>query len=130
MLWSLLYLALPRGTTDPGAALPGATLVAIVFAGLQAVSQLYLPNRIEGASAIYGTLGVAIAILGWFFIIGRTIAFSFAVNAVLFERIGTVSGLVFGLPVLRQIPARWAAFGRFFDLENRPSADTPGNADD
>ncbi len=117
VMWSMLYLALPRGTTDPGAALPGASVVAVSLAGLQAVTQLYMPGQIESASAIYGTIGIAIATLGWFFIIGRVMAFSFALNAVLFEQIGSLSRVVFGLPGLRGIPAKLPALARFFDLE-------------
>ena len=89
------------------------------MACLQAITQLYLPDKLQRASSIYGTLGIVVVTLGWFFIVGRAIAFSFAVNAVLFERIGSVSGFVFGLPVLRLIPATWPGFARFFDLDER-----------
>jgi uncharacterized BrkB/YihY/UPF0761 family membrane protein len=124
VLWSVLYTTLPRGTTDPGAALPGASIVAIVLAGMQAVTQLYLPNQIENASMIYGSVGVAIATLGWFFFMGRAIAFSFAVNAVVFEQIGSVSQFVFGLPGLRTIPHRVPSIARFFDLDERSDRHT------
>ncbi len=117
ILWSTLYLALPRGTPDPGAALPGASVVALVLTFLQAVTQLFLPNQISGASALYGTVGVAVAFLGWFFIVGRTMAFSFAVNAVVYEEIGSISRFVFGLPALRVLPRRVPALARFFDLD-------------
>ena len=73
VLFMLLMATLPRGTTDPGAILPGAALVAAVFVGLQAVSQLYIPNRISGASDLYGGIGVAVVALGWLFIVGRTL---------------------------------------------------------
>jgi hypothetical protein len=117
VLWSLLYLSLPRATRDPGAAIPGAAVVAVVLAGLQAVSQLYLPRQVESASSLYGSIGVAIASLGWFFFIGRAMAFSFAVNAVVYERVGSVSRFVFGVPGLRAIPARSPALARYFDLD-------------
>ena len=116
VLWSVLYLTLPRGTTDPGAALPGASIVAVVLTGLQAVTQLYLPHQIESASSVYGTVGVAVAILGWFFIFGRAMALSFAVNAALYEQVGSFSSFVFGLPGLRIIPRRLPKLARFFDL--------------
>ncbi len=117
VMWVVLFQALPRGTSDPGAALPGASIVALGLAALQAVSQLFLPQKIENASSIYGTVGVAIATLGWFFFLGRAVAFSFAVNAVIYERLGSVSTSVFGFPGLRAIPAKVPAVGRFFDLE-------------
>ncbi len=115
-LWSLVFLALPRGTTDPGAALPGAILVALALTGLQAISILYLPVQIERASTTYGAVGVAIATLSWFFIIGRTIAFSLSVNAIMFEQVGSLSKVVFALPILRLIPQRNQAFAKYFDL--------------
>ncbi len=69
--WLLLSLVLPRTTSDPGALLPGAVLVGATLSGLQAFSQLYLPNRFSQASELYGAVGIAIVTLGWFFIMGR-----------------------------------------------------------
>jgi uncharacterized BrkB/YihY/UPF0761 family membrane protein len=123
VLWTVLYLNLPRATSDPGAALPGSLLVAAVLAGLQAVTQIYLPNQISEASSIYGAFGAVAALLGWFFVLGRTLAFSFALNAVVFEIHGSVSRLVFGLPVLRILPRRSAALARYFDLETTTAND-------
>lgn len=119
VLWVPLFLALPRRTSDPGAALPGAAIMAVLMTGLQMVSTLYLPQQIEGASSLYGGLGVAIATLGWFFFVGRALALGFAVNAVLHEEVGTVSTFVFGLPVLRGLPRRIPWIARFFDLDPR-----------
>lgn len=129
VLWVLLFLALPRGTSDPGSALPGAALVALVLTGMQAITQLYLPNEISESSAIYGAIGVAATILGWFFIIGRALAFAFAVNAVIFERAGSVSTFVFSLPVIRIIPRRSPAVSRFFDLDRGEHAASEGDSE-
>ena len=118
VLWSLVYLALPRKTTDPGAALPGGLIVALVLTGLQSFTQLFLPNQIANSSSLYGSIGVLVAFLGWFFILGRVIAFSFAVNAVVYERLGSVSHLVFSLPGLRALPRRFPPVGRFFELDH------------
>jgi uncharacterized BrkB/YihY/UPF0761 family membrane protein len=115
-LWSLVFLALPRGTTDPGAALPGAILVALTLTGMQAISILYVPAQIQRASTTYGAIGIAIATLSWFFIIGRVIAFSFSVNAIMFEQVGSMSKVVFSLPVLRLLPQRNTSFAKYFDL--------------
>ncbi|HUW00989.1 MAG TPA: YhjD/YihY/BrkB family envelope integrity protein [Acidimicrobiales bacterium] len=128
-LWSLLFLALPRRTPDPSAALPGAFLVALVLAGLQAITQFYLPDRISGASSIYGGFGVAVVVFGWFFIVGRTLALAFALNAVIYEQLGSVSRFVFGLPGVREIPRRVPAVGRFFDLEAHGREPTEHAAD-
>jgi hypothetical protein len=37
-------------------------------------------------------------------------------NAVMYERIGSITGFVFGLPVLRILPKRSPKFARFFGL--------------
>lgn len=129
VLWVPLFLALPRRSADPGAALPGAAVMAVLMTALQMVTTLYLPQQIEGASSLYGGLGVAVATLGWFFFIGRALALGFAMNAVLYEEIGTVSRFVFGLPVLRSVPIRVPWVARFFDLprdHEPPSGDRPG----
>jgi uncharacterized BrkB/YihY/UPF0761 family membrane protein len=112
-----LTMLLPRATTDPGALLPGAVLVAATTVGLQAVSQLYLPARFDRASQLYGAVGATIVVLGWFFIIGRVMVLSMAIDAVIYERFGSISQFVFGLPVLRALPRRFPWFRRFFQLD-------------
>lgn len=130
-IWLLISQALPRATTDPGAGLPGAAAIALVLAGLQAITQFYLPHQITSSSQLYGGIGVLIAFLGWFFFLGRAIAFSFALNAVVYEEIGSVSVFVFGLPVIRRIPQRVPAIGRYFAVDHvaRGAPDAPERAD-
>jgi uncharacterized BrkB/YihY/UPF0761 family membrane protein len=115
--WIVLSMFLPRATPDPAALLPGGVLVGATFAGMQAVSQLYLPDRVGRASQLYGAIGVTIVTLGWFFIAGRAIVLAMGINAVLHERFGSISQFVFALPVLRILPRRSAWIRRFFDLE-------------
>lgn len=69
--WLAISMLMPRATTDPGVLLPGAVLVGATLTGMQAVSQLYLPDRIGRASELYGAIGTTIVTLGWFFIAGR-----------------------------------------------------------
>lgn len=125
--WLLLSLSLPRNTKDPGAELPGAVMVAGALVGLQAFTQLYLPSRVSQASQLYGTVGITIVTLGWFFILGRVMVLSLVVNAVVYERIGSVSIFVFSLPLVRVIPRRFPSVGRFFDLdrEERSERESP-----
>jgi uncharacterized BrkB/YihY/UPF0761 family membrane protein len=125
--WLLQSLALPRPTADPGAVLPGALLVGVTIALMQAVSQLYLPGQFSKASDLYGSIGAGIVILGWFFIMGRVIVISLTVNAVVYERFGSISTAVFGLPVLRALPRRSPALRRYFAL---PDEDVGTNAPD
>ena len=115
--WLLLSMLLPRATTDPGALLPGAVLVGATLVGMQAISQLYLPDRFDRASQLYGAIGTTIVTLGWFFILGRAIVLAMAVDAVIYERFGSISQFVFSLPLVRVLPRRWPWIRRFFGLD-------------
>lgn len=63
--------------------LPGALLVALGTQGLHLVAVLYLPGRLARASQLYGTLGVAAAILVWLALIARLVVVGQGLNAVL-----------------------------------------------
>jgi hypothetical protein len=116
--WFALSLTLPRRTADPGALLPGAVFVGAALSALQWVMQFLLPGRISRASDLMGSLGLAVATLGYAFLVGRIMAASFIVDAIVWERLGSVSGLVFSLPGLRRLPARYPSVARFFDLDD------------
>ena len=85
---------------------------------MQAVSQLYLPDRLNRASELYGAIGTTIVTLGWFFIFGRAIVLAMAVDAVIYERFGSISQFVFSLPAAAA-PAAAVRRGsaRFFGLD-------------
>jgi uncharacterized BrkB/YihY/UPF0761 family membrane protein len=119
LAWMAMSTMLPRATNDPGALLPGAVIVGLTIAGMQAVSQLYLPDRLGRASELYGAIGTTIVTLGWFFILGRAMVLAMTVNAVIHERFGTISQFVFSLPVLRILPRKSAWIRRFFDLDTK-----------
>jgi uncharacterized BrkB/YihY/UPF0761 family membrane protein len=121
LAWMAVSLVLPRATSDPAALLPGSALVGLTIAGMQAVSQLYLPSHLGRASQLYGAIGATIVTLGWFFFAGRAIVLGMAVNAVVHERFGSISQVFFALPVVRILPRRSAWIRRFFDLERRVS---------
>ncbi len=115
--WLAVSLLLPRATSDPGVLLPGAVLVGATLTAMQVVSQLYLPGRIGRASELYGAVGTTIVTLGWFFIAGRAMVLSMCLDAVIHERFGTISRLIFSLPILRLLPRRSARLRRFFGLD-------------
>jgi uncharacterized BrkB/YihY/UPF0761 family membrane protein len=113
-----LSMVLPRKTKDPGALLPGALLVSSVLTLMQAISQLYIPGKMERASQLYGAIGLTLVFLGWFFFLGRAMVSAMAVNAVVYERFGSISQFVFGLPLVRILPRKSAWIRRFFDLKD------------
>ena len=117
--WSVLALALPRGTSDLSAVLPGVVLFSVTLAGMEAVTQLYLPSRFDHASALYGSIGVTVVTLGWFFILGRILVLSMTINAVVYERIGSVSIFIFGLPLVRALPRRWPWVAHLIGLDQQ-----------
>jgi uncharacterized BrkB/YihY/UPF0761 family membrane protein len=115
--WFIVSLTLPRGTTDPGAVLPGALVFGIAYSALQWFMQFYLPNKIARTSDTFGQLAVTIATLGNFFFIGRIMSSSFVVSAVVFERYGSISHVVFGLPVVRTLPRKFPKLRTYFALD-------------
>jgi len=123
--WFLVTATLPRGTSDPGALLPGAVLVGASLAGLQWFMQYYLPSRLDHVTALAGSVGASVAALGYMFLIGRVMASSLILDAAVFDRIGSISELVFALPVLNRIPRRFPSVARYFDLDR---GDAPGDA--
>jgi uncharacterized BrkB/YihY/UPF0761 family membrane protein len=96
--------------------LPGALVVGVVLAGMQAVAQLYIPDKLGRASALYGALATTIVTLGWFFFLGRAMVFGMALDAAVFERFGSISRFVFRLPIVRLLPRRSLWIRNFFDL--------------
>ncbi len=118
--WLAISMILPKATSDPGVLLPGAVLVGGTLTGMQLVSQLYLPDRLGRASHLYGAIGTTIVTLGWFFIAGRAIVVGMSLDAVIHERFGTISRLVFSLPLLRSLARRSAWVRRFFKLDDSP----------
>lgn len=115
--WMAISMLLPRATKDPSALLPGATLVGATLAAMQAISQVYLPDRLGRASQLYGAIGISLVTLGWFFILGRVMVLGMALDAVIHERFGKISRFVFSLPLVRLLPPRSARIRRFFALD-------------
>jgi membrane protein len=114
--WLVVSMMLPRATKDAAALLPGAALVALTLTAMQAISQLYLPDRLSRASQLYGTFGATIVTLGWFFILGRTIIFGIVLDAVIEERFGGIANFVFSWPLIRLL-RRWRLVRRVFNLD-------------
>jgi len=114
--WFLVLLTLPRAVNDPGALLPGALLLGVVQGSIQGVLHAYSEGRVERTVDTYGDLAVTLAVLGNLFILGRLMTASFSVVAVTYERFGSLSQMLFDLPLVRRVPRRYPWFARFFNL--------------
>jgi uncharacterized BrkB/YihY/UPF0761 family membrane protein len=101
--WFALSLVLPRATRDPSSLLPGAALTGLTFAGLGWVSQFYLVPRLDSGSEMLGGLGLTAVALGWLFVASRIVVASLVVNAVVYERYGSLLDLLLSLPGLRRL---------------------------
>jgi uncharacterized BrkB/YihY/UPF0761 family membrane protein len=87
VLWWVASWLLPRDPDAPWTALvPGALLVGGGLWLAHVASALYLARRMESASQLYGSLGVAATILAWLYLIGRLMVASAMLNATLWER--------------------------------------------
>ena len=65
--------------------LPGAVMVGVAFAVLQAVTANWLGPKLNHESALYGSLGVAFVILGWLYLVGRLLVAAPLLNASILE---------------------------------------------
>ncbi|MEN9645376.1 MAG: hypothetical protein RL238_2045 [Actinomycetota bacterium] len=120
VMWFVVMITLPRTTSDPGALLPGAALFGLGYAALQWFMQYYLPLRIERTSDTMGQTATTVAVLGNFFFVGRLMSGSFVFTAVIYERFGSLSHVVFGLPVVRRLPQRYPRIATYFALDGAP----------
>jgi uncharacterized BrkB/YihY/UPF0761 family membrane protein len=85
-LWLVVSRMLPH---PPGlswrAFVPGAVLMAVGLEIIHLVSVLYIDHKAEEVSATYGSLGIALVILLWLYLLGRLIVASAFLNATAWE---------------------------------------------
>jgi uncharacterized BrkB/YihY/UPF0761 family membrane protein len=87
LLWLALSLVLPRAAEVPWTALvPGSLLFAVGFQGFSLALTLYFAPRAARASALYGSLGVALTLLVSLFLFARLAVAAAELNAYLWER--------------------------------------------
>ena len=77
---------LPRRVTSWTGLLPGAFVGGCAFAALTLVTTYYLPDRVRGASQLYGTLGASVATLFMIFLFAQVLVGAAFVNAVWHDR--------------------------------------------
>jgi membrane protein len=81
-VWETMSLRLPHTRAKWQDLLPGAVLVGVSLAILDAVSRVYIPRKLATSSELYGALGIAAVILGWLLILGQVVVASALVNVV------------------------------------------------
>ena len=85
-LWFALSWALPHPVVPWTALLPGALLFAAGFQAYHLAVTLYFAPRAARASAVYGSLGVALVLLVSLFLFSRLAVAAAELNATLWER--------------------------------------------
>ena len=89
--WWYVSWRLPHRACPPIALVPGAALIAIGTELLHVVTVVWFPHHLSGKSEIYGTVGIAVALLLWAYLVGRLITLAAVLNAALWARFGTDS---------------------------------------
>jgi uncharacterized BrkB/YihY/UPF0761 family membrane protein len=85
-LWLWVSLKLPHGDAPVSALIPGALVIAIGVEFLQLLTTYWIAHLVERRSQTYGTIGVALAVLFWVYVLGRLIVGSADLNATLWHR--------------------------------------------
>ncbi len=82
-LWTFTELGrLPIGWRSM---LPGALVCAVGFEILKLIGSLYVPRLVANSSALYGSVGIVIALLAWLAFFGRLIVYGAVVNVLRWE---------------------------------------------
>jgi uncharacterized BrkB/YihY/UPF0761 family membrane protein len=68
--------------------LPGAILVGVGMALLQALTANWIGPKLNHESSLYGSLGVSFVVLGWLYVVGRLLVAAPLLNAAVLEHRG------------------------------------------
>ena len=85
-VWWIVSWWLPHGDCDLLGLVPGAAVFAIGIEVLQVITVVWFPHSMESKSEIYGTIGTALALLLWAYLLGRLMAVAAAFNVALWSR--------------------------------------------
>nr|MBA2279814.1 YihY/virulence factor BrkB family protein [Acidimicrobiia bacterium] len=66
--------------------LPGAILGGVGFHALTIVAAVVVPRSAASSSALYGSIGVVLALLAWLLLFGRLLVYSVVLNVVRYEQ--------------------------------------------
>lgn len=81
----LASIKLPSRDVPWTAFIPGAVALTIGVGALDLFTVYYLTSKLEHASAVYGTLGIASTTLFYLFLVGRGVVWAAELNAVVWE---------------------------------------------
>ncbi len=91
--WFLASWLLPRDQCALWALLPGALIVGVGVGVLQILTITYVVHVVTRKSALYGAIGIALALLLWTYLAGRLLTAAIAANASLWKhRTGREAG--------------------------------------
>jgi uncharacterized BrkB/YihY/UPF0761 family membrane protein len=91
-IWLGASWLLPHRPGIPWTALvPGAVLVGVGFALLQALTVNLVGPKLQQGSKLYGSLGVAFVVLGWLYLIGRILVAAPLLNVTLLDHRETLA---------------------------------------
>jgi uncharacterized BrkB/YihY/UPF0761 family membrane protein len=91
--WFLASWLLPRDECALWALLPGALIVGLGVGVLQILTITYVVHVVTRKSALYGAIGIALALLLWTYFAGRLLTAAIAANATLWKhRTGQQTG--------------------------------------
>ncbi|MGK2928246.1 MAG: YihY/virulence factor BrkB family protein [Acidimicrobiales bacterium] len=82
-LWTFTQLG--RAQVGWKAVLPGAVVCAVGFEILKLVGSLLVPRLVANSTALYGSLGIVIALLAWLAFFGRLLVYGAVVNVIRYE---------------------------------------------
>jgi uncharacterized BrkB/YihY/UPF0761 family membrane protein len=85
-IWWAVSWWLPHGDCDPLGLVPGAVVFALGLEALQVVTIVWFPRSMASKSELYGTIGAALVLLLWSYLLGRLMAVAAALNVALWRR--------------------------------------------
>lgn len=125
VLWWLWSLRLPHAATSPFDLIPGAVAFGIGVEVLHLIVVYYVAARLTHASAMYGSLGTAAALLFGLYLVGRMIIAATVINVAVWERKHRGEAMNEGAAPARSSESGWPV--PLFPPATRP-AGQPGDA--
>lgn len=94
-LFALLFKMMCTYRLPLKTVLPGSIMCAIGFEVLKWLAANWLPGLVSKSSAMYGSIGVVLALLAWLLLFGKLLVYSSVLNVIMAERkSGTITMLI------------------------------------